>query len=147
MFPKIDAAVSNKYHVQLQKSIYCSEKSEGATIGILLKKTGNFIRKRLQYCEVYKNTRSSHQMCSIIKDVLINFAKFTGKHLCQSLFLNKVADLRPMICQGFSAIFIITKLQLFYHKAFITHIEWDVIIEIFEVIVESVNLITDVKIE
>ena len=23
-----------------------------------------------------------------------NFAKFTGKHLCQSLFFNKVADLR-----------------------------------------------------
>ena len=25
------------------------------------------------------------------KDVLGNFAKFTGKHLCQSLFFNKVA--------------------------------------------------------
>ena len=25
------------------------------------------------------------------KDVLKNFAKFTGKHLCQSLFFNKVA--------------------------------------------------------
>ena len=24
-----------------------------------------------------------------------NFAKFTGKHTCQSLFFNKVADLRP----------------------------------------------------
>ena len=29
------------------------------------------------------------------KDVLRNFAKFTGKHLCQGIFLNKVADLRP----------------------------------------------------
>ena len=94
MFSKIGATVSNKYHVQLQKSICCNEKSEGATIGILLKKTYNFIRKRLQYCEVYENTRSSHQRCSIIKGVLINFAKFTGKHLCQSLFLNKVAGLR-----------------------------------------------------
>ena len=28
------------------------------------------------------------------KGVLKNFAKFTGKHLCQSLFLNKVAGLR-----------------------------------------------------
>ena len=27
--------------------------------------------------------------------ILINFSKFTGKHLCQSLFLNKVAGLRP----------------------------------------------------
>ena len=29
------------------------------------------------------------------KDVLKTFAKFTGKHLCQSLFFNKVAGLRP----------------------------------------------------
>ena len=27
------------------------------------------------------------------KGVLRNFTKFTGKHLCQSLFFNKVADL------------------------------------------------------
>ena len=30
------------------------------------------------------------------KGVLKNFAKFTGKHLCQSLFFNKVAGLRPV---------------------------------------------------
>ena len=29
--------------------------------------------------------RSSHQRCSIIKGILRNFTKFTGKHLCQSL--------------------------------------------------------------
>ena len=29
------------------------------------------------------------------KGVLKSFAKFTGKHLCQSLFYNKVAGLRP----------------------------------------------------
>ena len=28
------------------------------------------------------------------KGVLRNFTKFTGKHLCQSLFFNKVAGLR-----------------------------------------------------
>ena len=39
--------------------------------------------------------RNSHRRCSVKKNVLRNFAKFTGKHLCQSLFLNKVADLRP----------------------------------------------------
>ena len=27
------------------------------------------------------------------RDVLRNFAKFSGKHLCQSLFLNNVAGL------------------------------------------------------
>ena len=35
--------------------------------------------------------RSSHQRCSVKKGVLRNFAKFTWKHLCQSLFFNKVA--------------------------------------------------------
>ena len=36
--------------------------------------------------------RSSHwSRCSVTKGVLRNFAKFTGKHLCQSLFFNKVA--------------------------------------------------------
>ena len=42
--------------------------------------------------------RSSHRRCSVCtvkKGVLRNFAKFTGKHLCQSLFLNKVAGLKP----------------------------------------------------
>ena len=38
--------------------------------------------------------RSSHRRCSVRKDILRNFAKFKGKHLCQSLFFNKVAG-RP----------------------------------------------------
>ena len=37
------------------------------------------------------NDRSSHQRCSVRKGVLRNFAKFTGKRLCLSLFFNKVA--------------------------------------------------------
>ena len=39
------------------------------------------------------------------KGVLRNFAKFTGKHLCQSLFLNKVAGLRLLPIQGFTHTF------------------------------------------
>ena len=38
--------------------------------------------------------RSSWWRCSIKKDVLKNFAKFIGKQLCQSLFLNKVVGFR-----------------------------------------------------
>ena len=41
------------------------------------------------------SNRSSHQSCSVKKSVLRNFTKFTGKHLCQSLFFNKFAGLRP----------------------------------------------------
>ena len=32
------------------------------------------------------------------KVVLENFTKFTGKHLCQSLFFNKVTGLWPVVC-------------------------------------------------
>ena len=39
--------------------------------------------------------KNSHRRCSIKKVVLKNFPKFTGKHLYQSLFFNKVAHLRP----------------------------------------------------
>ena len=35
--------------------------------------------------------RSSHRRCSVKKGVIRNFAKFTGKHLCQNRFFNKVA--------------------------------------------------------
>ena len=35
-----------------------------------------------------------HQRCSMKKGVLRNFAKFLGKHLCPSLFFNKVVGLR-----------------------------------------------------
>ena len=42
------------------------------------------------------NTRSSHpEVFCQKKDVLKNFAKFTEKHFCHSLFLNKVAGWKP----------------------------------------------------
>ena len=44
--------------------------------------------------DVATTIRSSHRGCSVRKGVLKNFAKFSGKHLCQSLFFNKVAGLR-----------------------------------------------------
>ena len=41
------------------------------------------------------NSKSSHPDVFYKRGVLRNFAKFTGKHLCQSPFFNKVAGLRP----------------------------------------------------
>ena len=77
--------------------------------------------------------RSSHQRCSLRKGVLRNFTKFTGKHLCQSLFFNKVAGrlgdcfyLLFILCLKQFFIFIIKKLfyvvytssqmLLFFHR-------------------------------
>ena len=39
--------------------------------------------------------RSSHPEVFCKKRALGNFAKFTGKHLCQDLFFDKIAGLRP----------------------------------------------------
>ena len=44
---------------------------------------------------IQMTTRSSHQRCSVRKGVLRNFAKFTGKHLCQVLFSHKVTGPEP----------------------------------------------------
>ena len=49
----------------------------------------------LPFPQQHWSVRSSDQRCSIEKGVLKNFAKFTGKYLCQSLFFNTVAGLRP----------------------------------------------------
>ena len=38
---------------------------------------------------------ASHQKCSLRNGVLKNFVNFAGKHLCQGLFFDKVAGLRP----------------------------------------------------
>ena len=43
----------------------------------------------------YFNFRSSHPEVFCKKGALKNFTKSIGKHLCQSLFFNKVAGLRP----------------------------------------------------
>ena len=39
------------------------------------------------------------------KGVLRNFLEFTGKHLCQSLFFNKVAGLSQVNCFSLQKIF------------------------------------------
>ena len=44
-----------------------------------------------------QRVRSSHRKCSRKNCVLKNLAKFTTKHLCESLFFNKVTGLRLAI--------------------------------------------------
>ena len=46
-------------------------------------------------CPQHKSCRSSRPEVFCKKGVFKNFIKFTGTHLCQSLFFNKVAGLRP----------------------------------------------------
>ena len=44
----------------------------------------------MMYC-VHFLIYIGHRSCSVRKDVIRKFAKFTRKHLCQSLFFNKAA--------------------------------------------------------
>ena len=55
--------------------------------------TGFWNQRKVYYFEAF--TRSSRPEVFCKKGFLRNFAKFTGKHLCQRLFFNKVAVLRP----------------------------------------------------
>ena len=58
--------------------------------------------------------RSSRLGVFCAKIVLKNFAKFTGKHMCQSLFFNKVAGLRTL--RGDPGFCEISKNTFFYRK-------------------------------
>ena len=68
-------------------------------------KMGNFATIRRSILDVYRSLdtllRSSQRRCSVKKVVFRNFAKFTGKNLCQSLFFNKVAGLRYLFKNTF----------------------------------------------
>ena len=56
------------------------------------------------------------QRCSVRKGVLRNFPKFTGKHLCQSLFFNKAAGLVGSFLFFFQTDdFVIYSVSLKYH--------------------------------
>ena len=61
----------------------------------IILKTGP--QQRVVFCsdKGKKGGRSSQQSWSLEKGFFKNFAKFTGTHLCQSLFLNKVGSLSP----------------------------------------------------
>ena len=51
--------------------------------------TVNIISSEVQcFMKILNFAEAVAQRYSIKKDVLRNFAKFTGKHLCQSLFSN-----------------------------------------------------------
>ena len=55
------------------------------------------------------------------KSVLRNFAKFTEKHLCQSLFFNKVAGLRQL-CQTLAQVICCEFCEMFKNTFFTEHL-------------------------
>ena len=81
-----------------------------------------------EYHIVRRKEEAVAQTCFVKKGVLRNFAKFTGKHLCQSLFFNKVAGLKSCnytkkdtLAQVFSGDFCeISKNVIFYRTLLVT---------------------------
>ena len=59
-------------------------------------------------------SRSNHRRCSVKKDVLRNFTKFTGKHLYHSLFFNKVAGRKATLAQVFFCEFCEISINTFF---------------------------------
>ena len=74
------------------------------------------------YIPTIHNRRSSCPEVFFKKGVLRNFAKFTGEHLCQSLFFNKVAGgacnfiKKETLAQVFSCEFCEISKNTFFHR-------------------------------
>ena len=80
-----------------------------------------------QFLSKSRSDRSSRPEVFCKNGVLRNFAKFTRKHLCQSLFFNKIAGLRPATllkkrpCHRF---FLVNFAKFLITSFFIEHMWW-----------------------
>ena len=109
----------------LRKSVLSTQAVQWKTTGhnlkkLLLVKKECITFKKGQHNILRNRYRSSLQWCFIKNGALKNFAKFTGKHLCKSLFFNKVAALNPVtllkktLAQVFSCEFCEIYKNIFY---------------------------------
>ena len=73
--------------------------------------------------------RSRHRMCSFEKVILKNLSKFTGKHLCQSIFFNKFREIfKNIFFHGTPpcGCYCLLKLKLKFYKTIYlkNHLKW-----------------------
>ena len=75
---------------------------------------------------IWKILKSSHRRFSKKKAVFKNFAKFTEKHLCQSLSFNKSAGLRPATIENaaLAQVFSCEFSKFLRTLLFIEHLQW-----------------------
>ena len=71
-------------------ALYIAKSKFGKFLMQFLKPSTTIEFTELKNALVSECNRSSRRKCSVRKGVLRNYAKFTGKHLCQSLFLIKL---------------------------------------------------------
>ena len=71
------------------------------------------------------NYGSSHKKCSVKKGVLKNFAKFSGQHLCQSLFFHKVSGPSTFLQkETLAKVFSCEFFEIFKNTFFTEHLRW-----------------------
>ena len=85
----------NTYFVKYFRRRTCQKNPKKSFVTIYKESTHRYF-SNIFFRWLFKNIRNNHRGCSVKKGVLRNFTKFTGKQLCQSLFFNKVAGLRPV---------------------------------------------------
>ena len=75
------------------------------------------------FLHLFGLSRSSRRRCSVKKGILRNFAKFAGKHMCQTLFFNTVAG-RLQLCykQTLAQVFSCKFCEISKNTFFIEHL-------------------------
>ena len=81
-----------KFHIQVERE-NCSS---GVTKSLKAISSYFFSKNSLKNFQVYPGYQIIQRQKQSSGGALKNFAKFTGKQLCKSLFFNKVAGLRPV---------------------------------------------------
>ena len=79
----------------MEKFISCAVKFKLLLNEILIKWISVILSVSIHSGKLFYNKQKHSPVVFCKKGAFRNFAKFTGKHLCQSVFFNKVAGLRP----------------------------------------------------
>ena len=101
---------------------------------------GNFLRKLWTTIKKldYSCFRISRPEVFCKKDVLRNFAKFTGKHLCQSLCFNKVRPATLLKMRLWNRCFPVNFAKFLRTHFFIEHLWW--LLLIFDMFLKYVTV-------
>ena len=85
--------------VEVVKEIFKDllKKQKEMLLAIASKLLHQILDKQVDDSTTNSTTEAVARRCSVKKGVLRNFAKFTGKHLFQGLFFNKVVGLSPQL--------------------------------------------------
>ena len=124
--PSVMARITNGLFLQGVGLLKMSS-SRQPTINTLQKGLKQIAHIFRYFIYISTNYRTSHRRCSIKKGVLKNFTKFTGRLLCQSLFFNQVAGLRPatLLKKDAPAQVFFCEFREIFKKTFITeHLRW-----------------------